>query len=114
VHATTVQGLHGALGGSGVVEFNKAIIKALLIELKRIRLFIVSVKSLAQARGSNVGQKRSSLAATSDMPGEHPREQLGKGATYVGAVLVRDNLDALDVASRLEDLAQHVLGDTRI
>lgn len=39
-----------------------------------------------------------------------------KGLTYGwrAGCLVRDDLDALDVASRLEDLAQNILRDTGI
>lgn len=61
VHTSTIEGLHGALGCAGVIEFNKAVVKALRVELERVSLAgMISVKGFPKEGISRRGTKRHS------------------------------------------------------
>jgi hypothetical protein len=91
--AAAVQGLHGALSGTGIVVLNETVIVALLLIIR------ISQKSWTR-QGGKVEET------------EAPRPPVvHQNITHI---LVRNNLNALDVAGGFEDLAKDVLGDAGI
>lgn len=97
VDAATVESLHASLGRTRVVVLNKPVVEALHSAHQPWIEKIIG-QSAKEGRGWDDSAKS-----------QHE-------VTYSGSAggLVRDNLNTLDVASRLEDLAQNVLSDSGI
>lgn len=93
--ATAVERLHCAFGCARVVKFHEAVVETLVVELRSH----ISVDCLW-------GHVSIKSGATGTWPGATG----GGGKTYTN-VLVRNDLDTLDMAGGLKDLTQDILGD---